>query len=218
MSERGIEIHSGKIVIPGSQIRQIQLGTWASPLTQTLAAQVIVSAVVNAIALGGAVYGAYFGVKGSITATADLVGAFIRAIVNTAVVLTGYVYGLQVAVDVIGTATVSGVIAGVTIEMYSEAGTTLSDPAYAIYISNYNLSTTIVNYSFIRMAENGSITLDSILQIHMGSTSDVTYFMQLSPAAKAGWGSTGAPANQSGWLKIALGVNVRYIRLYTDAP
>lgn len=219
MSERGIEVHNGKVIIPGDAMKQLQLGTWASPLTQVEAGQIVVSAVVNAIALGGDVHGGYFGVKASVSLTGDLRGARARATVNDGIVVTGSVYGAVIETEVLGAGEITAYYEGLRIENYVEAGADISAVAhYSIFIANY-ITSEPSSYSFIRMSENGASTVRSVFMVSRGGAClDISYIFELTGSNPSAWSGSGTVSGAAGHLKIRVGAQDKYIALYDNTP
>lgn len=218
MSERGIEIHNGKVVIPGDVMKELQLGTWASPLTQTEADQVVVSAVVNAIALGGDVHGGYFGVKGSVTATANLRGLRARVTINDGITITGFTYGLHIETEVLGAGVAAGLFEGMRLEKYVESGADLTGATvYGIHIAN-SIASAPSSYSFMRMSENAASTVDSIFLIVKGASClGMTYLFDVVGQPPIFFTTVGTPSGDGGQIVVRMGGNVRYIKLWTTS-
>ena len=214
---RGIEVHSGHIVIPASEIRKLSMGTVASPLAQIEAGQIVVSAVINAVALGGNVKAGLYGVNISVNMTGSPIGLHTFANVLAGITLTGVLTGHLIQSDVLDGSVVTGEWNALRIEMYTHTGATVSLPAYAIFITNF-LQSMPADYVFIRGSENGGGTMNSMMHWFLGAGSDADYYMQLSPQARTAWSYTGNPSVQQGWLKIQVGSFDRWIALQSVAP
>lgn len=196
-------------------------GTWAVPIAQELAGpEYGVQTVKTATALGGEVSGGYFGVRATIARAGDLVGARVRATVNTNVVLTGGLLGQRTEVELLGTTgQITGTTIGQCIEMYSEAGCVHTSSIRGLWISNYLLGTKGADYDMLRLEENGTAVINNLIGVFV---LDCAYFAHFSAAVPAagGWNNAGgrmaAPdANEAGWLKVHFAVGGdRYIQLF----
>jgi len=220
MSVRGIEIHNGQVVFPEGMPQEFHLGTEASPLTQGEAAQIVVSAFINAIALGGVVVAGFFAAIASVSLTGELRALRARATVNDGIVVTGSVYGAYIETEVLGAGEITGgYYEGLRIENYVEAGADISAlQHYSIFIVN-QISSQPATYSFIRMSENGPCTIASVFHIYKGAACiDVEYLFHLDGTPTAWISSGGALTGEAGSLKIRIGSDVRYIQLYTTMP
>jgi hypothetical protein len=224
MSERGIEIHNGEVVFPEGMPQTLHMGTEASPLTQGEASQIVLSAVINAIALGGSVEAAIFIAIASINLTGILTGLRAETIVNDGVTVTptgglhtDSVFGAVITTEILGTGIIGGRWEGLRINISSEAGSESQSALQGIFISGYNLGTQSVNsYHMLRMQENGSYQIHAMFYLR-GGTGGVNYFAILHGNHDA-WNALGAPATQSGWIKCDVGGLDRWIRLYSVAP
>ncbi len=215
MSERGIEIHNGEVVFPEGMPQTIHIGTLALPLTQGEAAQVVLSAVINALALGGAVYAGLFSVHGSVSLTGSLTGLRARTVVDAAIIVTGYAYGIHIEQEVHAAGQLTLTMDGIRLEQYVPTGG-LTHTVHGIFITNYIQEQPSSNYYFMRCAENGGVTLDACMMFSLGSGSDATLFLHLASANTA-WSNAddktgGATA---GWIKCNVGGVDKYIQLYT---
>ena len=219
MAGRGIEIHNGKVVLPSGNIEQLSLGTWGAPIAQSIAAQIMVGAVIEAVAaLGGDIHGGYFGARVEVAYTGTIRGLRARASVLSNVALTGSLYGIHTEIELGGaTSTISGVFVGHTIEMYTEAGNVITGDVYGIHVNNYNLATVGV-YMMMRLEENGTAIPDAIIGIYVN---DATYFIHLTPAVPAAGGWTnvgdrtaGSATNAAGWLLVDHQGADKYIQLF----
>lgn len=220
MSERGIEIHNGYLDFPEGMPPELHLGTDATPLTQGEAGQIVISAVINALALGGAVHAGFFEVIASVDLTGGLVALKARAVINTGLDVTGTLTGIEIETDVLGTGTVSGIVAGLLIEQYAPATATITTTLFGIFISNY-MQVSPTSYSFIRCSENGGATLTTLLQFTLGggaTPSDATWFLQVTGVAKTCWATagdkTGGGGAGAGWLRCQVHGQEKYIQLY----
>lgn len=193
--------------------RDVRVGTWSSKLTQAVAGQVLVEAAVDAIALGGAVTGGYFGVNASVSFTGTPRALRARMAVATGITVTGSTYGFHLEQEILGTGVVTASWEGIRLEMYSEAGTTAPD-MYGIFMSNYVAGTTGLLY-FMRLQENVAAQMEAAFYIRVVDMDNLFY---LFPTVTTAWAQTGNPANQNGWIKVDLAGTIRYIRLYSTAP
>jgi len=223
MSTRGIEIHNGELVFPEGMPPELHLGTEASPLTQLEAAQVVISAVINAIALGGNVEAGIFKVIASASLTGDLKGLRAGVTVNDGVTVTpsgaalNAVFGAQINVSILGTGIVTGRVEGLRIEMSSALGSETQSAFEGIFISNYNLGTQQPNgYYFIRMQENGTYTVHYAFYIRPG-VGGIDYLAFLHGVHPA-WNVVGTPSVETGWIKLLVGGIDRWLKLYSTAP
>ncbi|MBA7491249.1 hypothetical protein ES702_01794 [subsurface metagenome] len=223
MSSRGIEIHDGHIIIPAGEINKIHMGTELSPITQQVAGQVVISAVIEAT-LGGAVRSGKFVIIATIDQTAVLIPLTSKVVVNTGVTVTATlgahhpaVFGGQINVEVLGTGIVAGRTEGLRIEMSSALGSETQSAFDGIFITNYNLGTQSANnYHMMDMRENGTYTIYCFFYLR-GGVNGVDYFAELHGDTDA-WHAHGAPATQDGWIRLWVGGLLRWIRLYTAAP
>lgn len=213
MSERGIEIHNGEIVFPEGMPQTLHLGTDASPLAQGEAGQVVLSGVINVTALGGTVYAAFFKAIGSVTATADLIGARGATTVNAGIVITGYAYGLHSNQEVLAAGQVTEIMDGIRIEQYVQTGG-LTFTVHGIFISNFIQEQPSANYFFQRMSENGGVTVEAAFYISVGGTGDITDTFVLAGTHTAWSGEGNKIGVAHGWIKCRVGGVVRYIQLY----
>jgi len=193
---------------------KIELGTSAVPITQSVAGQIVVSAVVNAIALGGTVVAGYFGAKASVSLTGDIKGIRAGATINDGITVTGSLYGIYVETEVLGTGIVTAYYEGIRIENYVESGADISAVAhYSIHIAN-SIGSQPSSYSFIRMTENAASTVRSVFYVGKGGACvDISYVFELDGVPSA-WGSSQTITGQAGFLKVRMGAADKYIALY----
>ena len=214
---RGIEIHDGHIVIPAGEINKIALGTEALPITQQEAGQVVVSAVINATALGGAVKAGNFGIIATVNLIGDLQSLRSKVTINDGITVTGSTAGARIATELLGTGINAGRLEGLLIEMSSSAGSETTTTVYGIFISNYNLGTQSPNnYAFLRLQENGTYTIQWGIYMRAGP-GGIEYFACLHGTNNA-WASTGSPTVQAGWIRVQAGGVEKWIALYSVAP
>ncbi len=224
MSERGIEIHNGQVVFPEGMPQEFHLGTEASPLTQGEASQIVLSAVINAIALGGSVEAAVFAVIASVSLTGILTGLRAEAIVNDGITVTptgglhtDSVFGAVITTEILGAGIIGGRWEGLRINISSAVGSESQSAVHGIFISGYNLGTQSADsYYFFRGQENGTYVVHTCFYLRGGS-GGINYFAILHGDTNA-WNALGAPSTQSGWIRLYAGGLVRYIRLYSGAP
>lgn len=217
MSEvRGIEIHNGEVVFPEGMPQTLHMGTEASPLTQGVASQIVVSAVINALALGGTVIAGLFKVIASVDLTGDLKGIHAYVAVNDGITLTGTVHGALIQMEILGSGKSTHNFYGLHIQMSTAVGAETEGAINGLYIMNYLVGTVAAAYDMVRLQENGSARIESFLFCRCG-TGGVDYFFKLFPNTDA-WNATGYPADQSGWVRVMVGGLVRYINLYATAP
>ncbi len=214
MSERGIEIHNGEVVFPEGMPQTLHIGTLASPLTQGEAAQVVVSAVINALALGGAIVAGLFSVHGSVSLTGSLRGLHVRTIVDAAIVVTGYNYGIHIEQEVHAAGQVTDMTEGIRIEQYIPTGG-LTSSVYSIRISNF-IQTAPSSYHFMRFSENGGVTVTAAFYISIGGGGDITNLFRLLSNTTA-WNVAGdiTGGANAGFIKCNVGGVDKYIQLYT---
>ena len=218
MAARGVEIHNGYVTIPAGMVSQLSMGTWAAPITQTSAGQILVGGVIQAIALGGDVHGGYFGVRAEVALTGDLRGVRARASVLSNAALTGFLYGLHTEVEVGGaTSSISGRTVGHTIEIYSETGCVHTGDVHGIFVNNY-IDGTVTVYQMVRLENNGSAVPQSIIAVYVNDASYFLHFTPNTPAA-GGWVATGdrtagSATNAAGWLKVDMPAGDKYIQLF----
>ncbi len=218
MSERGIEIHNGSIIFPEGSPPELHMGTNASPLTQGVASQIVISAVINALALGGTVVAGLFKAIASVNFTGALRGLRIGTTITDGITVTGSSYGIHLELEVLGTGVVTGSWEGIRIELYNTAGTTLSSDVYGLFINNYQLGTITGSYHMVRLEENGTMIVDSVFFV---GVTDAVNFLTLRPQTPSagGWDlttdvtNTGAYAS-NGYLRVATEIGVRRIPLY----
>lgn len=216
MSARGIEIHNGYLVFPEGMPQELHLGTEASPLTQGEAGQIVVSAVINALALGGTVEAGLFMVVGSVDLTGNLRGVHVKARVNDLITLTGWLFGVYIETEVLGTGTVTQALEGIRIEQYAPSGATVTETIYGIHIAN-SIEVAPSAYSFIRLSENAASTVTSVLFIAKGGDClGMTYFMEVIGTADGMFcSSSGTVSSPDGFITVRIHQKDRYIALYS---
>lgn len=198
--------------------KDIEAGTEAVPITQFEAAQIPVQAFINVIALGGNVHGGLFGVTATVSLTGDINVVRASFTVNNAIVVTGDVCGIKSEVSALGT---GGLLAGkafqgMRIDLYAEAGA-LPRVVYGIFMTNYLLCAQPTNYYFIRLSENGSVTVQAAMFVRMGGTSDMTNLFNLFHWAGActAWDTTANPPGaMHGRIAVLVEGIQHYIPLY----
>lgn len=215
MSVRGIEIHNGEVVFPEGMPQTLHMGTEALPLTQGEAAQIVLSAVINAVALGGNVAASYNRVNVSADMTGNIVTLEAKAIVNEDQTLTGNLKGLHVQAELLADGVVNGLVEGATIYVFSAAGCELNSDVRVLYVAGYNLGAVIAGgtHEMIRIEENGTMIPDNILGVY---THDAVNFLHLSPAvpASGAWNADGDyTGSAAGYIRVSVG-GTRYIQLY----
>lgn len=213
MSERGIEIHNGQIVFPEGMPQELHLGTEASPITQGEAGQIVVSAVINALALGGAVVAGLFKAIGSVSLTGSLTGVKGYTSVSAGIVVTGYNYGLHSNQDVLAAGQVTTIMDGIRIEQYVQTGG-LTFTVHGIFISNYIQTQPSANYFFQRMSENGGVTVEAAFYISVGGAGDIEDLFVLAGTHSAWSGEGNKIGVAHGWIKCRVAGVDRYIQLY----
>lgn len=219
---RGIEIHNGEIVFPEGMPQTIHLGTSASPLTQGEAGQIVISAVIDANALGGNIVASYNGVNITVAMAGNVSTIRDKATVE-GVVLTGDLVGIHTEIEAIGAdGEITGSFIGHKIELYSDnAGFPIGEDVFGIFVNNYNLATLGAGaYSLLRLEENGTMIVDNVLFV---GVTDAKYFMALRPntPASGGWDLTTDVATSNakgGILRITTGVGDKAIQLYDIPP
>ena len=214
LGSRGIEVHDGFITFPTNAVPKIHLGTWASPLSQIEAGQVVVSAVISITALGGEVFPAYFGVKVAADLTSEAYGLRVRAAILDGITHSNRIQGILAEVEFLGTAISNLHKSGIRIEMYAEAGTTLTGDMYGLWLNNYLLSQP-TTYHMIRLTENGSVTVGDAIYVRIGGTADITNLLRIFPAVCTGWSYLiDPPGAARGRIGVDIGGFQRYLQLY----
>lgn len=224
MSERGIEIHNGQVIFPEGMPQEFHLGTEASPITQGEAGQIVVSAVINALALGGSVEAAVFAVIASINLTGILTGLRAETIVNNGVTVTptggahtDAVYGAVITTEILGTGIVGGRLEGLRINISSELNTETQSAVHGVHVSGYNLGAqSITDYYFFRGQENGTYVVNYCFYLR-GGVNGINYFAMLH-GDTAAWNPLQNPGTESGWIRLTVGGLTRWIQLYSVAP
>ncbi len=224
MSVRRMEIHNGYLDFPEGMPQTLHMGTETTPLTQGEASQIIVSAVVNALALAGTVEAGVFIVIASVSLTGILKGLRVETIVNDAITVTppggahtDSVYGAVITTEILGAGIVGGRLEGLRINISSALTSETQSAVQGIFISGYNLGTQAAgNYYFIRAQENGTYTVNYCLYFR-GGTGGINYFACLHGDTDA-WNALGSPGTASGWIRLYAGGMERWIQLYSVAP
>jgi len=193
----------------------IVAGTYAAPVTQVEAEQILISAFVSAVALGGEVMGGYVGVVAS---TVDLTGnltGFRARVAVTDITLTGRVYGAQIQASVYGAGVISSVFEGLHISLHTDAGVTMSGSMRGLYISGF-CAVAHATYEMLRLEENGACTVTAMIGCYVGAGA-ITYFLILSSTENA-WNNTGdktgGHTTEAGWIKVCVNGYDKYIQLY----
>ncbi|MBA7680443.1 hypothetical protein ES703_88759 [subsurface metagenome] len=219
MSARGIEIHNGYLDLPEGMPQTLHMGTDGTPLEQGVADQIIVSAVVNAVALGGAVKAGQFMVIASVSLTGNLESLMAQSIINDGITVTGTVFGARIKAQVLGAGVAAASFEGLRLELSSAAGASFNQGVYGIFISNY-IPGTLVSpvYHMIRLQENGTVRLQSFLYCRAGGGGvDYAFVLHGGPPGDA-WRSTESPTGAGGFIKVLVGGVPRWIQLYHTAP
>ena len=215
-ARRGVEIHNGYVVIGDAQ--RILLGTEASPITQGVAGQTVVSAFINAIALGGNVHAGEFGAIATVTRTGEVHGLRALGEVAAGVVVTGTVRGaiIQTSMNALSAIVSAGYQwEGLRVNMYAEATSIMNAPIYGIHVNNYITSAPLSNYYFQRMSENGGVTVEACFYVSVGGAGDITRLMVLAGTHTA-WQSTGTPVGPAaGWIAVSVAGVDKAIQLYS---
>jgi len=219
MSVRGMEIHNGYIAIPEGMAQDVHLGTESSPLTQGEAGQIVVSAIVNATALGGTVKAGEFMVIASVSLTGNLESLRAKTTINDGITVTGTVFGARIGVEVLGAGIVSASYEGIRLEMSSAAGAAMNVGIYGIFISNYIPGTLgSVAYHMLRLQENSTARVQSFIYCRGGPGGvDYAFVLHGGPPGDA-WRSTESPTGAGGFIKVLVGGVARWIQLYHTAP
>ncbi len=214
MSVRGIEIHNGYLDLPEGMPQTLHMGTEASPLTQGEASQIVLSAVVNALALGGTIVAGLFEVIGSVNLTGHLRGLRAITVVNAGIVVTGDASALKVEQEVHAAGQVTAVMDGIRIEQYIPTGG-LSFTVHGIFISNFIQTQPSANYYFTRFSENGGVDVEGVLYCSIGGGGTIENLFVLAYTHNA-WAGTGDKSGQpnAGWIKVKVAGVERYIQLY----
>lgn len=220
MSERGIEIHNGEVVFPEGMPQTLHIGTEASPLTQGEASQIVISAVINAIALGGTVKAGEFIVIASVDMTGNLYPLIAKSIVNDGITVSGFTFGALIETSILGTGIVTapGTWEGLRINMGMAAGAEILEGVRGIFLSGYNLGTIPASsYHFIRCQENGTVTVYCGLYFRAG-TGGIDYFALLHGDHDAWRANCAALTGITGRIRVHVGGMERWIQLYDTAP
>jgi len=219
MSARGIEIHNGELIFPEGMPPELHLGTEASPLTQLEAAQTVISAFINATALGGNVHAGEFGVIATVTRAGEVHG--LRAVGEVAggIVVTGTVRGAIIQTFMNALSEIVSAAyqwEGLRVNMYAEATSVMNAPIYGIHVNNYITSAPLSNYYFTRFSENGGVTVEALAYVSVGGAGDITNLFVLAGThtAWAGAGDKTGGAN-AGWIRVNVAGTTKYIQLYT---
>jgi hypothetical protein len=129
----------------------------------------------------------------------------------------GYQYGIYVENEVLGDAVHAGLFEGMRIEQYVESGTTFaSATVYGLHIAN-SISKAPSSYSFIRMSEDGTVTVNAVFLITKAPAAQINYLLEVTGGSNM-WEAVGIPSGNGGWLKIRVPGQDRYIPLYTTPP
>lgn len=194
---------------------KVELGTWASKITQSEAGQSAIMGMIDATALGGDVHGGHFGIAGTVDLTGNLYGVRSRIDVNTGIDITGSIKGVYIEVSLLGTGTISAQLTGMYIETYAEAGTTLANVFGIHYAGSVGKDPT-GEYSFMRFSENAASTVNQVMHIYKGvSCVDIEYFLKLSGAASYWSNIDVTHTTSAGFLKVDAGGTDKYIQLFT---
>lgn len=218
MSARGIEIHNGYARLP--QVTEIAVGTPSVPIDQTVANSIEIGVVKSIKVATGSETGIEAILQSAIAGAQNLRGIRSKVSALTALALTGYMYGVYVELEVLGTATMSGLYEGIRIEQYVESGTTFSSATvYPIHVAN-SISKQPSSYAFFRLSEDGASYVDDIFLITKGALcTDMKYLFDIVYGAAIGMLATvGACTGTAGYLKIKCNSDDRYIQLYSTPP
>lgn len=211
---RGIEIHNGELVFPDGMPPTIHMGTEASPLTQYVAGQIVQSAIINAIALGGDVVAVYGRVDATVALTGNPAAVKAKMSISATIAVTGSIRGLLIEVDINTGGSASDMMDGIRLDLYMEATASCPGNVAGIDMRNYVAGTCGVYY-FMYLQENVAALMTAAFYVRVQDMDNLFY---LFPTVTTAWSQTGNPANQNGWIKVSLAGNVRYIQLFSTAP
>ena len=219
MSERGIEIHNGEVIIPAME-SAFSVGTRDSPITQSDATlQQVIGAFINtsALGIGWDIHGVWGWVNCAVDRDGDIVGVEGRAYVNDGIQIGGHVYGLHSRIYALGAAILDKNFEALHLAMNVEAGATLSGDATVIRIMNMMRVNPAGAYYIMRLDENGGQTIDAFINTNIAAGSDIDNFLYTAQINTA-WGHTLEAGTAAGWIKVAIAGQVRWIQLYSVAP
>jgi len=196
-------------------------GTLAAPIAVTAAGLYGVQMALRSSATSGVLTGGSFGaIAANASGTLELKGLHGMARVPTGInVGAAAVRGLHVETEVLGTGTVGSFWEGARIELYAEAGVTLSSDVYGLYIANYLEKQPVGSYALLRLEHNPASTKINAAII-VASAGGADAFLNVGSTATTGWDAAGDKTGlaKAGFLKVVLwgmpGAGARYIQLY----
>jgi len=213
MSVRGIEIHNGEVVFPEGMPQTLHIGTETTPLTQGEAGQIVISAVINAIALGGDVEAGAFIVNATISMTGSPRALYAKMDIEAGVVVTGYTRGAFIETNINALGESTSYWSVLKLDMWADA-TAIVNQLSAIYLSNYVQVQPIYRYTFLDVRENAAVTVDCFAYVGIGAAADITNLFVL-PSLKTAWShATPPPGAVVGRIAVEVGGVQRYIGLY----
>jgi len=206
----------GKLERRFIKTKQLEAGTWATPLSIYTPSQIACQFVHNVFTPGTA-EGGLFGVQGSITSgNLTLKGVHARATVLTTKNLgTGSVYGIHVETEALGTGIIGGTMEGIDVETYVESTATITGDHYGIYVKTYSDIAGSKQIFPLRLEHNGVSVAEAFIGVYC-QTTKMTYLLESSNTDELWCAVTGTLSVGAGWLRVKLGGYVRYIPLYSS--
>ena len=213
MSVRGIEIHNGQVVFPEGMPQTFHLGTEASPLTQGEAGQIVVSAVINAIALGGDVKAGLFRVNFTVSMTGNPYVLHAIADVKDGIVITGSLRTAYIQSFLGNASQVAYLWEGMRVNMSADAAAIINALSSIIVNNVVNVQPT-ARYCFLDLREHGAITVDAGIYVGIGVACDMTNLFELIDNKTAWSSGENVPGGAAGRIAVMVGAQQRYIQLY----
>jgi hypothetical protein len=203
-------------IVPGTDTdgSLFKAGTNASPIVFSTANQFGFKYYLEGTAITGKLTGFLMQVKASnASGNLDLCGFNPRAQVLTGIDTgTGGVTGIHTELEAGGTAVIGGQWRGHLIELYGEAGATITGDIYGLSIANY-IDSTIANYMMARFEHNGSATCRAGLAMYGAMTN--AFLFGAGVAGDIATDKSGGGAAGTGYLTVEILGVTRYIQLYT---
>ena len=200
-------------IVPGTDTdgSLFKAGTNASPIVFGTNDQFGFKYFLEGTAIDGELTGHFLQVKASnASGNLELCGlntkAQVLTVINTG---TGSVAGIHTELECGGTATIGGQWRGHVIELYGEAGATITGDIYGLRIDNYIDSTTGV-YMLARFEHNGSATCLAGLGLYGA----MTYVFLLGSGVPGDAVTDKTGVGSTGYFAVQIAGVIKYVALY----
>lgn len=125
------------------------------------------------------------------------------------------VVGFEVSTYMQSDTTVSASVNGMLVKV--QGGTSIAGDWYGLYVYSAPGEAPGSSSYVLRLEHNSAVTTDGFITFINGSTSPSFLFDCGPNATDTAWAYTGTKTgSETGWLKVQVGTNTRYIQLWTE--